>query len=127
MKLHAPPVEVTLVSNSELLDVYMFTADHGQLDASFAPDTSSFRIDDLRVEQEFRRNGIGKMLVRSALSTAREIGAGSIGARLLSRECCDVMRDVFGDAAVRINTRGNYTSEGFPDEYDARGVLWVQL
>lgn len=93
-------------------DLYNIRADHGYIDAMYDEMSSLYRIATLYVSSEARGQGIGKNLLRTSRSHAKDLGAKSIFAVIISRECIDAMEAVFGEEAIKVERRGEYIPPG---------------
>jgi GNAT superfamily N-acetyltransferase len=107
--------------------LYDFEAEHGVLDAIYQPEVGWFCISNIDVEPQYRRQGLGKLLLRAAFTEAERLRARLIYAAITSRECLDAMSEVFGKAAIKVSHEGTYTPDGSSDRYDARAMLWSEL
>jgi len=117
--------EVETSSSGQI--VYLLKADHGSLEATFRPEVGWFGIANLDVDKSHRRQGIGKALLRYAFSEAEELDARLIHAAILSRECLDAMRTVFGEEAIIADEEGTYTADNEFDRYDTKAILKLKL
>lgn len=93
-------------------DYYGISTEHGNIDASYLPDHGWYTIANFDVDQDVRRNGIGKQLLSASKEHARALGASVIMSAILSRECYDAMASVFGEDNIDVYTLGNYAPEG---------------
>jgi GNAT superfamily N-acetyltransferase len=60
------------------------------------------------VEPACRGQGLGKELLKGARREAQTLGASTITATIISRECLDAVRGVFGEGAVLVREVGSY-------------------
>jgi hypothetical protein len=88
--------------------LYELDCEHGHLDASFDPFIKWVCISNLDVDTDFRRQGIGKMLLRESITLSQELNANLIYAAIISRECLDAMRAVFGTEHISVVNEGEY-------------------
>jgi GNAT superfamily N-acetyltransferase len=87
-----------------------------------------FYISDIHVEPALRRNNIGKQLLSVALEAAQEKDASMIMSAIVSRECLDAMRSVFGSNALQVLEEGTYQDPTNPTpNLDARAGLTFHL
>ena len=93
------------------IDLYEMRCDNGELDATYDSEIRWFNIANLDVGLRHRRNGIGKLLLRESLVLAEELDAKLIYAIIISRECLDAMRSVFGDKWISVHNEGSYAAE----------------
>ena len=107
--------------------LYDFEAGHGVLDAIYQPEVGWFCISNIEVEPQYRRQGLGKLLLRAAFTEAERLRARLIYAAITSRECSDAMSEVFGETAIKVSREGTYTPNGSSDRYDAQAMLWLEL
>lgn len=84
----------------------------GEMVTTFRESTRYYTINDLDVVRAHRRQGIGKLLVGTALEHARELQADLLVAAIISRECLDVMTSVLGPDNVSVKNSGGYAPAG---------------
>jgi GNAT superfamily N-acetyltransferase len=106
--IEAPITRRITRNNNVYRNVFELVASHGTLDAEYDLTTGGLEIASVDVEPVFRGQGIGKALLRSALEIAQEQEARFISADIVSRECIDMMRVVFGEKAVQVIEEGDY-------------------
>lgn len=101
----------------------------GELKSCKGTDDDVYRIESIHVHPDFRRLGIGKSLLYLAKQQAMELGAATITAAIISRECIDAARTVFGKEALIIQKEGGYHApEGNrADVFDAQAALIFNL
>jgi GNAT superfamily N-acetyltransferase len=107
--------------------LYFYACKQGSLDATYNQINRWFGIANIDVDVEFRRQGIGKLLLRSALATAQEVDARFIHAAIISRECLDAMESVFGLDALVIQERGMYEYADGTRGIGANAALWYEI
>ncbi len=107
--------------------MYDLTYPHGLLQASYDQTPRWFCIANIDVEEDFRRQGIGKLLLRRSVSLAEEVGAQLIYAAIVSRESLDMMTSVFGEEAVKIRQVGSYAPHADNPEDKTGAMLWYEL
>lgn len=74
-----------------------------------------FTIADVEVKPELRGNGIGKRLIRAAWAEAVNQGATEIIAGIVSRECLEAMRRVFGPDHLHVQVEGTFEGSVPPE------------
>jgi GNAT superfamily N-acetyltransferase len=103
----------------------LFEIIHEHGSCSFMTDPATGQLDiewlevdegDLTHENNYRRRGIGKNMLRYTLDVARDIGARTITATIISRESLSAMTRVFGEDSIRVKKLGryDYTDPGEP-------------
>lgn len=104
----------------EDLQVFEFgiTPKRARMVTVFRESTRYYTINDLDVERAYRRQGLGKLLAGLALEHARELKADIVMAGIISRECLDVMTDVFGADSVDVRNSGDYAPPGRDENFD---------
>lgn len=80
----------------------------GYVTSSHHPNSPYFLISDIEVKPEAREQGIGKGLLRLTLAEALKTDADFIIASIISKECLDAMRAVFGEASIKVDEEGTY-------------------
>jgi|GEM_PF-3590601 len=92
--------------------IYHLSSEQGAIEATFHPEWQSYMIANFDVHPDYRGQGIGKLLLRASLEHAQELGARHIIAGIISRECLDAMRRVFGDESISVAHVGEYCPKG---------------
>lgn len=100
--------ETTRQERSDGSTIYTLSADHGELVGISRHDSGWFCIANLDVDEGYRRQGIGKALLRGCLEIAVEDQAQLVYAAIVSRECLDAMVGVFGADNVSVTATGEY-------------------
>lgn len=126
MSDHEPKVNVSSCDVAGGGAYYLITATGGKLRAILFPIEKCLALSDFFVDPEYRRRGIGKALVTQALRIAENEDAASVAAAIVSRECLDVMRSVFGEDALRVTLEGEYSPPG-EDLYGTSASLDYRL
>jgi GNAT superfamily N-acetyltransferase len=103
------------IISTSCTEYFDFEVPHGSMNTIFLPGARFYVIDNIDVEQPHRRQGIGKMMLRGALEHATEIHADLIISAVVSRECLQAMRGVFGPEALEIEKEGIF---GMNEDYD---------
>lgn len=80
---------------------------------------------DLQVTRQ--RRGIGKLLLQSGLEHAAEVQADYIESMIISRECLQAMRSVFGHERLTVEREGKYNSEIISDADVTSAHLYYPL
>lgn len=114
-------------SHNNGADIYRITTEAGAIDAVHHPSEMRYTIANFDVYLQ-RRRGIGKELLRASRNHAKTLGAKVIFAAIISRECLDAMKAVFGEDAVHVSELGDYASEG--EDYSQNptaAVLYVEI
>lgn len=104
--------EQYVVSETEKKDIKIAHA-HGSTIISYNSWIGLCEIKQIDVDENYRRRGIAKNMLRYSKEMAKRLGAEAITAQITSRESLDVMTTVFGPDAVRARKVGEYES---PDE-----------
>mgnify|MGYP000617873297 CR=1 FL=1 len=86
----------------------LITCDHGRLRMYYNPERRHFLINSVVVEPKFRREGRATALLEYSIEYAKELGARTIGAVIVTREILDGMSKVFGEEAITIEQLGIY-------------------
>lgn len=107
-------VSFKIFKRRAILGIEMFTisTEDGKsyLKAQFLPDEKKFVIDNFKTNQG--RVGMGKRLLRLALSEAQRTKAAKITATLISREALADVQEVFGEDFVNVVSLGEYGKRG---------------
>lgn len=93
-------------------DLYEIISPYGYVDATFRTPPGWLGIANIFVQPEYRQRGHGQELLHHTLNLARELGAKSIFAALISRESVEAFSRVFGDDSISIRALGDYETEG---------------
>lgn len=107
--------------------VYELSTPVGFVEASRDERAGWFGIANLQVEPQSQRRGVAKDLLRRVLDVAKEDKAQLVYAGIVSRECIDAMRSVFGGSAVTVGEMGSYTQAGQPPRQDASASLSYKI
>jgi GNAT superfamily N-acetyltransferase len=87
-------------------EYFDFEVPHGTMNTIFLNGARFYVIENVDVEQPYRHQGIGKMLLRGALDHATEVKADLIIANITSRECLQAMRAVFKEESLDVEKEG---------------------
>ena len=121
---------ITIQETSDYNNTQYFEmlASHGHLTTVFRHESGQYTLADIEVEKEFRRQGIGKLLIQSALEHAVSIEASYAQALIVSRECLKAITQVCGSENVDITRKGTYTKrKDLKDRRDASAKLYLPL
>ena len=101
----------------------------GGAENTYRSDAGLYCVANLDVAQDKRRQGIGKLLLEASHTHALKVGARAIYGAIISRECLDAMRSVFGTESVTIDLLGSYAAEGedYPKANPTSATLFLPL
>jgi GNAT superfamily N-acetyltransferase len=116
-------------SNNSDPDIFKITAQQGYIYGAYRNAHRIYSIADFEVERRYRRQGIGRQLATAALQHAKSLEADVLMAAIVSRECLEVMEQVFGPEHIQVAARGLYDlDEGvFDDSQRASALLWYDM
>lgn len=92
-----------------------FSHDQGRTRAYFNTDSNLMHIEDVEVDREARSRGIGAAMLRAVRDLSKELGADEVTATIVSRECLQAMRHVFGSESVRVRIEGDFKPARGPE------------
>lgn len=128
MTTHIPEITIHHESTYGTADIYHLVTEKGGVEAVYHTDERRYTIANFDVDVKARRRGIGKELLRASQTHARELGAKVVFAVIISRECLDAMRSVFGEESVFVAEEGGYDSgEGAEPKARTSAVLEVRF
>lgn len=98
------------------------------MDATFLPTVGWYNIAGIDVLREARGQGHGQELIRTTLEHARSLGATTVIAAIISRECLEAMRRVFDDG-IAVSKEGDFAPEGQDNNLKnpTSAALWYDL
>lgn len=112
------------------LSIYDVRSDTGLIVAIYRATTGIYLINDFDVfNPDDRGKGYGRELLNASYQHARTTGARAIMAHIISRECLESMRRVFGDETLRVSQEGGFAPAGTDTNRSdpTRAVLWKPL
>lgn len=101
-----------LIRGNDYSGLYEFSTENGTMITSYHSRVRWYTI--CSIDTYAPRQGIGKLLLESAKADAIQRGADIIMAGIVSRECLESMRSVFGEAALDVQKLGAYAINGDP-------------
>ena len=107
----AEPGQRVGYSQVPVIDIYHIQLDDNDPETKLKAHTNtegSFVIDDLEVAEGVRRNGLGKRMLRIALSEAESSGSVRITSTIISATCLAAMRGVFGAESIEVLEEGSF-------------------
>jgi hypothetical protein len=122
-----PPVFIRQVSGlNPRSEFYLHRLTGGEMVVQWIESVGLYHITDIDVS--LPRRGIGRRLLRSGQEQATNLGARSIVAAIISRECLESMVMVFGQEHISVEKLGDFVPE---DEVKAftrtSALLYVPL
>lgn len=116
-------VSITPYNGSKLIEL---DVEHGN--ALLSLNTSGWLcVSNIDVEVGFRREGIGRRLLKKAMEIAEAERANVIYAALISREAIVLFGNVFGEENLRIHSMGAFTDELGLGGEPAHASMWYTM
>ncbi|GEM_PF-2438222 len=108
-----PPegITITAVDAPTYGDIYHIQHANGAIEASYYQASRLYEVHSLDVDPDKRRLGIGTLLLRTGRDHAQILGASCITASIISRECLQVMENVFGPDGITVFLRGEFAAD----------------
>lgn len=82
---------------------------HGWLETILRPETGQYLLANLQVTRQ--REGRGKLLLQSSIEHAQSLGAEYMESFIISRECLQAMRAVFGYHHITVAAEGKFSPD----------------
>lgn len=89
----------------------VFSHEYGAAMVYHDTDQDRLCVDDIEVDRDKRRRGLGEALLRAVKAHAEELQVEQVTATIVSRECLDAMCRVFGVDSVQVRRLGNYAAD----------------
>lgn len=86
----------------------IFSHQHGEVATYLDTDHNILVVDDIEVASAERGNGIGTAMLRAVYNLASGSGVSEVRAVIVSRECLEAMRTVFGVDNVVVRREGDF-------------------
>ncbi|QHN42942.1 GNAT family N-acetyltransferase [Candidatus Mycosynbacter amalyticus] len=112
-------VSISLPNRLADTELYDITSAHGSIAAIYRSTGGFYQIADFEVHADSRGLGHGKELLHSAALHARELGARTVYAAIISRECYEVMKREFGEESLEVLEMGDPTPDGQDQNKDS--------
>lgn len=121
--------DISVVRTSDYNDAQYFEhlSPSGHVTCVYREKIGQYTIAEIEVEEKYRRQGMGKMLLRSSLEHAKQIKASYLVSFIISRECLDAMTSVFGVENVQITQAGRYGDDVVTEEDATSAMLYYEL